>query len=68
MQAQGTLSKMKSSLGQDVNYSLLVGDKEITLNSLIGNKITLTHTGKIICCSCGKVTKKAIRKAIVFLV
>ncbi len=59
MQAQGTLSKMKSSLGQDVNYSLLVGDKEITLNSLIGNKITLTHTGKIICCSCGKVTKKS---------
>lgn len=60
MQVQGTLKKNESTLEQNVNYSLLVGDNEIVLNSLIGKTITLTHTGKIICSSCGKTTKKEL--------
>ncbi|WP_373322853.1 DUF2797 domain-containing protein [Photobacterium carnosum] len=56
---QGTLSKMKSSLGDVVDYYLPVGDQQLHLNPFIGKQLTLTHTGNIFCCSCGKKTKKS---------
>ena len=56
---QGTLSKMKSSLGDIVDYYLPVGDQQLHLNPFIGKQLTLTHTGNIFCCSCGKKTKKS---------
>ncbi|WP_181317807.1 DUF2797 domain-containing protein [Photobacterium kishitanii] len=56
---QGTLSKMKSSLGEVVDYYLPIGDQQLHLNPLIGKQLTLTHTGNIFCCSCGKKTKKS---------
>ncbi|MGF1682879.1 DUF2797 domain-containing protein [Photobacterium minamisatsumaniensis] len=55
----GTLSKMKSSLGDQVEYSLPVGDEQLSLNPLIGKSLKLTHTGNIFCSSCGKKTKKS---------
>ncbi|WP_394243196.1 DUF2797 domain-containing protein [Vibrio astriarenae] len=57
--AKGTLSKMKASLDGDVSYRLPVGEELIELNPLIGKTVTLTHTGNIFCCSCGKKTKKS---------
>ncbi len=57
--AKGTLSKMRSTLGDNVQYRLPVGDEEIDLNPYIGQTLTLTHTGNIFCCSCGKKTKKS---------
>ncbi|TDM51299.1 DUF2797 domain-containing protein [Aliivibrio fischeri] len=59
IQITGTLAKMRSSLFEGtVQYRLPVGDEEISLNPLIGKTLTLTHTGNIFCCSCGKKTKK----------
>ncbi|MUK27403.1 DUF2797 domain-containing protein [Aliivibrio fischeri] len=60
IQITGTLAKMRSSLSEGtVQYRLPVGDEEINLNPLIGKTLTLTHTGNIFCCSCGKKTKKS---------
>lgn len=56
---KGTLSKMTASLGDQVQYSLPVGESSVALNPLIGQTLTLTHTGNIFCCSCGKKTKKS---------
>lgn len=61
IQITGTLAKMRSSLSEGtVQYRLPVGDEEISLNPLIGKTLTLTHTGNIFCCSCGKKTKKKL--------
>ena len=60
IQITGTLAKMRSSLSEGtVQYRLPVGDEEISLNPLIGKTLTLSHTGNIFCCSCGKKTKKS---------
>ncbi|MGR6859892.1 DUF2797 domain-containing protein [Aliivibrio salmonicida] len=60
IQITGTLAKMRASLLDGaVQYRLPVGEKEIELNALIGKTLTLTHTGNIFCCSCGKKTKKS---------
>lgn len=59
-QITGTLAKMRASLLDGaVQYRLPVGEEEIELNALIGKTLTLTHTGNIFCCSCGKKTKKS---------
>ncbi|QIR14909.1 DUF2797 domain-containing protein [Shewanella aestuarii] len=57
----GTLSKLKTTLSEtdEVQYQLPVGDNLLPLNPLIGQTLTLTHTGNIFCCSCGKKTKKS---------
>jgi hypothetical protein len=56
---QGTLSKLKAQLTQPIQYHLPIGDGLINLNDYFGKHITLTHTGNIFCCSCGKKTKKS---------
>ncbi|KJG38679.1 hypothetical protein UA32_09710 [Photobacterium angustum] len=56
---QGTLSKMKSTLNDVVDYYLPIGDQQLHLNPLIGKSLKLTHTGNIFCQSCGKKTKKS---------
>ncbi|NMH64510.1 DUF2797 domain-containing protein [Shewanella salipaludis] len=57
----GTLSKMRATLNeaQLVQYRLPVGEQSLELNPLIGQALTLTHTGNIFCCNCGKKTKKS---------
>lgn len=55
----GTLSKMRSTLDDQVHYYLPVGDEMVDLKPYIGHSITLTHTGNIFCQSCGKKTKKS---------
>ncbi|WP_070965289.1 DUF2797 domain-containing protein [Vibrio sonorensis] len=57
--AKGTLSKMRASLDGSVKYSLPVGEETVDLSPFIGQSITLSHTGNIYCCSCGKKTKKS---------
>ncbi len=58
---QGTLKKMRTKLddNRQVQYQLPVGDQYLELNPLIGSLLTLTHTGNIFCCSCGKKTNKS---------
>ncbi|WP_417761335.1 DUF2797 domain-containing protein [Shewanella sp.] len=57
----GTLEKMAVALGDDgiAQYQLRVGEQTLDLNPLIGQALTLTHTGNIYCCNCGKRTKKS---------
>lgn len=57
----GTLKKLRAHLdeAQQVQYQLVVGDGLLPLNPLIGKSLTLTHTGNIFCCHCGKKTKKS---------
>nr|WP_158118663.1 DUF2797 domain-containing protein [Vibrio cidicii] len=59
IQITGTLDKLRASLDGVVSYRLPVGEEEIELNRLIGQPISLTHTGNIFCSSCGKKTKKS---------
>lgn len=60
IQITGTLAKMRASLLDGaVQYRLPVGEEEIELNAFIGKTLTLSHTGNIFCCSCGKKTKKS---------
>lgn len=56
---QGTLRKMKNELGSVVTYELRVGDEMLPLNERLGSRISLRHTGTILCSSCGKRTKKS---------
>jgi hypothetical protein len=56
---QGTLSKMKSTLGDVVEYYLPIGEEQLALNPFIGKHLKLTHTGNIFCDACGKKTKKS---------
>ncbi|MDO6706711.1 DUF2797 domain-containing protein [Photobacterium sp. 1_MG-2023] len=56
---QGTLSKMRASLGDVVNYQLLVGEEALALNPLIGQPLQLTFSGNIYCDACGRKTKKS---------
>lgn len=55
----GPISKMKTQLSDTVQYSLVLGDEKVLMNDLIDNAISLTHTGRIFCVSCGKQTKKS---------
>jgi hypothetical protein len=57
----GTLKKLRSRLDEAdlVQYNLVVGDQELPLNPLIGQTLSLTHTGNIFCCNCGRKTKKS---------
>ncbi len=56
---QGTLRKLKSTHSTPVQYQLPVGDELVPLHDYIGKTLTLTHTGNIFCCNCGKKTKKS---------
>jgi hypothetical protein len=59
MKYSGTLSKMSSSQDLEVKYQMVLNDKSFDLNPIIGNKIKLEFTGRILCSHCGKVTKKS---------
>jgi Protein of unknown function (DUF2797) len=59
---QGHLSKMRVSLGNPVQYELVLSDQSMPLNPLIGKPIKLTYTGKIFCVYCGRATKKSFNQ------
>jgi hypothetical protein len=42
-----------------VTYQLPVGDSLLSLNELMGKKLTLEYQGAINCCHCGRKTKKS---------
>jgi hypothetical protein len=59
MVVEGNILKMRTDLGFPVDYYLPVGDKEVYMNSLIGNRVRLSFSGTINCISCGKRTKRS---------
>ncbi len=59
MKYDGILTKMVSYHDLPVKYELLLGKVHFDLNSAIGQKVSVKFSGKIICVSCGKGTKKS---------
>jgi hypothetical protein len=59
MEYTGTISKMKTSLGGPVEYSLLLGNDHVAVNSLIGSPVTIEFLGEIFCTVCGNKTNKS---------
>ncbi len=56
---RGVLSKMSTRLDAVVHYELAVGDQRLALNPLLGQRVTLTHSGQIFCDACGRRTNKS---------
>lgn len=52
-------SELADAPEADVQYCLRLTDDSHLLNPLIGQQITLTHTGNIECLECGRATKKS---------
>lgn len=59
MKFTGNLLKMKSRLGNTVEYTLNIGHKEMDVNALIGQKMSIHYKGIINCIHCGRKTKKS---------
>ncbi len=59
MQLSGGLAKLRSDLDDPVTYRLPVGDDELLLEPLAGQRLTIRHTGEIFCSHCGRATKKS---------
>ena len=59
---QGLLSKMAVTLPAEqtqAKYQMVLGDQRVEMNDLLGQKITLEHTGEIHCQACDRVTRKS---------
>jgi len=62
MNYTGVLRKMKVVYGTgepQVNYTLALGQESIPVNQLLGKRIRLTWTKRILCLNCGNTTKKS---------
>ena len=59
MTSEGNLFKMPAEFGSPIQYKLHLGEDEIAVNSLLGQKISFEFDGRINCVACGRLTKKA---------
>ncbi len=59
---QGCLEKMTTQLAQPVQYRLPVGDTGLDLNPLLGQALSLRHSGQIYCVHCRKKTGKSFNQ------
>ncbi|MDH3903526.1 MAG: DUF2797 domain-containing protein [Xanthomonadales bacterium] len=67
----GPLRKMRVELGNqnhpdEVNYYLLAGQQELSLNPYIGKYLKLEFLGDITCKNCGRKTKKSFSQGFCF--
>jgi len=62
MQLEGNIFKVRTEQAIPVSYFLPVANKEISMNKLIGKKISMHFTGRINCISCGKETRKSFNQ------
>lgn len=62
----GYLKKLKTVLNKTVDYYLLLEDKEILLNELLGKSIAFNHTGIIHCIQCSRKTNKSFQQGFCF--
>ncbi|NQD37604.1 DUF2797 domain-containing protein [Permianibacter sp. IMCC34836] len=58
----GNIEKMRATLAAPVQYALPIGDFHLPMNELIGQRLTLVHTGRIYCVACGRLTKKSFNQ------
>ena len=64
--ATGPLRKMQTTLDNPVRYALPVGEQSVTLNDYIGEEVSLTYTGRILCIHCGRESKKSFNQGYCF--
>lgn len=57
--ARGALTKMTVRLGAPAQYSLRLGEVEVAVNPLLGQRLRLEFLGAIHCSHCGRKTKKS---------
>ncbi len=62
----GILRKMSVMLQNPVQYQLRVGEENIALNALLGQRIQLRFTGLIYCIQCGRKTAKSFQQGYCF--
>jgi len=62
MDILGTLHKMRVELSDPVQYFLTLGGTEISLNTLIGQSLSIQYTGEIHCVQCHKKTRKSFNQ------
>ncbi|CAD5109779.1 DUF2797 domain-containing protein [Zestomonas carbonaria] len=55
--ARGALSKMAAQLEAPVQYAFRLGDDQVPVNPLIGQRVRLEYLGAIHCIHCGRRTK-----------
>lgn len=60
--ASGLLRKMVNRHESPVAYSLRIGEQEIPLNELIGQRVSLRYTGEINCINCGRRSKRSFNQ------
>jgi hypothetical protein len=58
----GCLEKMSTQLSAPVAYRLPVGEAELDLNPLIGQRLSLQYSGQIFCIHCRKKTNKSFNQ------
>ncbi len=58
----GNISKMKARLDKPVSYSLPFNGELLSLNELIGKKISLDYEGSINCVHCNRKTNKSFNQ------
>ncbi len=67
MENAGNLLKMKTSFnGEVVEYSLLLDNKEVNMNELIGNPVSIEFEHQINCIKCGRITPKSYGQGFCF--
>ena len=59
MTYEGNLRKMRTQLGEPVQYSLLLNGEAVAVNELINQTIGIQFDGQINCINCGRLTKKS---------
>jgi len=59
MEITGNIKKMGSTYGEEVQYRLPLGAKDIEMNQLIGSRIEMEYQGRIHCIRCGRETRKS---------
>ena len=60
--AAGNVRKMKTSLAQPVQYTMLLGEQEIPLNAHLGQSLRLEYEGQINCIHCDRKTSKSFNQ------
>lgn len=60
--ASGAVRKMKTSLADPVQYTMVMGEHEIPLNHYLGQQLQLDYQGAINCVSCDRKTSKSFNQ------
>lgn len=60
--ATGAVRKMKTTLAEPVQYSMVLGEHDIALNAYLGRTLQLEFQGSINCIHCDRKTKKSFNQ------